>query len=94
MFIFQGRFIIEKQNSFLKNKKALDNIRNVTVGHIMIDYRITCAMSNFLHVPCCPDNINSEEIANSIRSKVFNYIPNHLKKPSFETIRNKTNDFN
>ena len=34
------RFIIEKQNAYLKNLKALDNIRNTQAGHILIDYRM------------------------------------------------------
>ena len=63
------RFIIEKQNSFLKNKKALDNIRNSQAGHILIDYRICCAMSNFCMKPCNPDGDDAIEIAKSIRKR-------------------------
>ena len=57
------RFIIEKQNSNLKNKAALDNKRNTIAGHILIDYRITCAMYNFKHNACCPDGENATHIA-------------------------------
>jgi hypothetical protein len=60
---FKVRFIIEKQNSILKNKKALDNNRNSKAGHILIDYRICCAMSNFSMKLCNPDGEASIEIA-------------------------------
>lgn len=61
------RFIIEKQNSYLKNLKALDHIRNTVAGHIQIDYRIACAMYNFNEKPCCPDGNHAVEIAQKIR---------------------------
>ncbi len=57
------RFIIEKQNSILKNKKSLDNIRNSQAGHILIDYKICCAMSNFSMKLCYPDGDDAIEIA-------------------------------
>ena len=63
------RFIIEKQNSLLKNKKALDNIRNSQAGHILVDYRICCAMANFTMVPCIPDGKHSIEIAKRIKKR-------------------------
>ena len=63
------RFIIEKQNSLLKNKKALDNIRNTQVGHIMIDYRICCAMLNFNMKPCIPDGKHTVEVSKKILKK-------------------------
>jgi hypothetical protein len=61
------RFIVAKQNSLLKNKKALDNIRNTEAGHIQIDYRICCAMANYNFVPCIPDGNHTVEIANRIK---------------------------
>ena len=63
------RFIIEKQNSILKNKKSLDNIRNSQAGHILIDYRICCAMSNFSMNLCNPDGKDAIEIATKIRKR-------------------------
>lgn len=60
------RFIIEKQNSLLKNMRALDSIRNTSVGHIQIDYRIACAMHNFKYKPCCPDGQNAIQVAKQI----------------------------
>ena len=53
----------------LKNKKSLDNIRNSQAGHILIDYRICCAMCNFLMKPCIPDGDQSKEIARRIRRR-------------------------
>jgi hypothetical protein len=53
----------------LKNKKALDNIRNSQAGHILIDYRICCAMSNFSMKLCNPDGEDSIEIAKNIRKR-------------------------
>ena len=63
------RFIIEKQNSNLKNKKALDNIRNTQAGHILIDYRICCAMINFNMKPCVPDGKDTVEISQRIKQR-------------------------
>jgi hypothetical protein len=63
------RFVIEKQHSFLKNKKALDYIRNNQAGHILIDYRICCAMANFNNIPCIPDGKYTNQIANRIRKR-------------------------
>lgn len=47
----------------------MDNIRNRQAGHIAIDYRIACAMNNFVHKPCCPDEANATEIAERIKLK-------------------------
>ena len=63
------RFIIEKQNGYLKNNLSLDNIRNTIAGHIQIDYRIACAMSNFRHKPCCPDGEKAIKVAKRIKKK-------------------------
>lgn len=63
------RFIIEKQNSLIKNKKALDNIRNSEARHIQIDYRICCAMANFSFLPCVPDGKYTVEIAKRIKKR-------------------------
>ena len=51
----------------LKTLNELDNIRNNQVGHIQIDYRIACAMLNFTHKPCCPDEENGAKIAKRIK---------------------------
>ncbi|RNA22461.1 hypothetical protein BpHYR1_039999 [Brachionus plicatilis] len=64
------RFIVEKQIDILKNKKALDNIRNSEAGHIMIDYRNCCAMINFDFKPCCSDGVNAGKIAKRILKKI------------------------
>ncbi len=53
----------------LKRHMALNNRRNTEVGHLQIDYRITCAMLNYLHKSCCADGINSESIANRLNRK-------------------------
>ena len=63
------RFIVEKQNSLLKNMKSLDNIRNTQAGHILIDYRICCAMLNFNLKPCIPDGKDTITIAKRIKKK-------------------------
>ena len=68
-FYLKCRFIIEKQNGTLKNHKKLDNIRNTEIGHVQIDYRIACAMDNFLHKHCCPDGDYAQEVARRIRIK-------------------------
>jgi len=56
----------------LKNFKSFDNIRNTQAGHILIDYRISCAMLNFTHRPCTPDGKNSLIIAKRIRTRTQN----------------------
>jgi hypothetical protein len=53
----------------LKNLRALENIRNTTANHILIDYRIACAMINFDFKPCCPDGKNGAKIAKKIKHK-------------------------
>jgi major membrane immunogen (membrane-anchored lipoprotein) len=63
------RFIIEKQNSLLKNKKALENIRNSQAGHILVDYRICCAMSNFCMKLCIPNGNDTIEIAKRLKKR-------------------------
>lgn len=62
----------------MKNFKALDNIRNTEIGHIQIDYRIACAMINFLHKPCCPDGEKASIIAERMKEKSKTEI-NHLE---------------
>ncbi len=63
------RFQIERKNGFLKNNYALDFIRNSQIGHIQIDYRIACAMSNFVHKPNLTDNTKTKQVAKLIRKK-------------------------
>ena len=53
----------------MKNNKALDNIRNTQAGHILIDYRICCAMLNFNMKPCVPDGKDTVEIAKRIKKR-------------------------
>jgi hypothetical protein len=53
----------------LKNKKALENIRNTQAGHILVDYRICCAMVNFSTVPCVHDGKHSIQIAKRIKKR-------------------------
>ncbi|RNA19707.1 vacuolar sorting-associated 13c [Brachionus plicatilis] len=63
------RFIIEKKIGDIKKFQALDNVRNTVIGHIQIDYRIACAMLNFYHKPCCPDEKIVVKIARRIKKK-------------------------
>ena len=102
MIYLKIRFIIEKQNGFIKNHKALDNIRNTIVGHIQIDYRITCALYNFQHNPCNPDGINGKEVAKRMKKKFKNLKTNplifllskHLNTKFLEKIKlSEINDF-
>lgn len=58
---------MEHINGHLKNMKTLDQIRNIQAGHIMIDYRIACAMLNFTLKPCTPDRPNSLQIATKLQ---------------------------
>ncbi|RMZ94264.1 hypothetical protein BpHYR1_017795 [Brachionus plicatilis] len=64
------RFIVEKQIGILKNKKALDNIRNSEASHIVIDYRNCCAMINFDFKPSCSDGVNAGKIVKRILKKI------------------------
>ena len=61
------RFQIERSNGSLKNNYALDYIRNSQAGHIQIDYRIACAMLNFVHNPIYTDKPKTEEVALKIK---------------------------
>lgn len=61
------------------NKKALINVRNTQVGHIQTDYRIACAMLNFLHKPNCPDGPeNALRIARKMKEKAVQIKDNKL----------------
>ncbi len=53
----------------IKNKKALDNVRNTQIGHIQVDYRICCAMANFTMIPCIPDGKLTIQIAKRIKKR-------------------------
>ena len=70
---------MEKQNSMLKNKRSLDNIRNTILGHIQIDYRIVCAMINYCHKPCNADGENASKISNRMKQKAKAHKSNPLK---------------
>ena len=50
--------------------KALNNIRNTIAGHIQIDYRICCAMINYTHKPCCPDDKNVFKIPKLLKKNL------------------------
>ncbi len=64
------RLIIEKHNSLLKNKKALDNIQNSQAGHILVDYCICFAMANFTMVPCILSNYETRrELLQKLKEK-------------------------
>jgi hypothetical protein len=64
------RFIIEKVIGDLKRHKALDNFTNNIIGHIQIDYRITCAMLNFTHRPCQSGGDQAQQMAARILKKI------------------------
>ncbi len=68
-FNCQVRFITEKQKSLLKNKKAVENIRNSQAGHILVEYRICCATANFNMIPCVPDGKHTNENATRIKKR-------------------------
>lgn len=70
-FVFKIRFIIEKVFGHIKNFKSLVSQRNTQSGHMMIDYRIACAMYNFTHIPCEPDGVDSILISSQIRDKIM-----------------------
>ncbi|CAF0962569.1 unnamed protein product [Brachionus calyciflorus] len=82
-FVTKCRFIVEKQFGYLKNHKSLDNIRNTQAGHIQVDFRIACAMSNYSHKPCCPDGKNSNNISEAMKQK------SNIKENSLEFFINK-----
>ncbi len=55
------RFIVEKKIGELKRFHALVKRRNTEVGHLQLDYRIACAMLNYLHKPCNSDEKKNED---------------------------------
>lgn len=55
-------------------------------GHILIDYRITCAMINFDHKPCCPDGENALNIAKLLKKR------SSLKKNNLDFLLTKQLD--
>jgi len=61
--------------------KALNNIRNTSANHIMIDYRNAAAMNNFVHKPAETDGVNAFKIAKRLRKKANN--PLQINKLSF-----------
>jgi hypothetical protein len=71
--------------------RSLDNVRNTILGHLQIDYRIACAMSNFSYKPCETDGVNSETIALRMKQKakktnnsMFNFSTKQLRTNSFK----------
>ena len=54
--------------------KALNNIRNTSANHILIDYINAAAMNNFVHKPAETDGVNAVKIAKRLRKKANNRI--------------------
>ena len=52
--------------------KALDKVRNNTLGHIAIDYRIACAMYNFTHQNRIEESDENIENAKNLKNKALN----------------------
>lgn len=51
--------------------KALDKVRNNTLGHISIDYRIACAMYNFTHQNRIEESDENIENATNLKNKAL-----------------------
>ncbi len=81
--------------------QSLDNVRNTILGHLQIDYRIACAMSNFTHKPCETDGVNSRKIASQMKKKakrldnsMLGFMNKQLRTNSFKEIKlNDIDDF-
>ena len=65
------RWVIEAVNGKFQKMQGLVNVRNTMLPHIMIDYRISAAMFNFVHKPLCADGKNARVIANRIKKKAL-----------------------
>ena len=67
------RWIIEAVNGRLWKHKALNNVDNNELGHIIFDVRNVCAMLNFQHnketYQKDPDNVINLEIARRLKKK-------------------------
>lgn len=81
MVLIKVRWIVEKTLAIFNQNAALTNIRNSEIGHIMVDYRICAAMSNFTHKPIMADGLRAKNVATRI---------NHLVSPSTTNL-NKNN---
>jgi hypothetical protein len=85
------RFIVENKIGEIKRNHALNkNLRrNTEIGHLALDYRIACAMINFLHRPCFTDlkknkdgsvdTVRADKIADRLLKKCENPTENHLE---------------
>jgi hypothetical protein len=85
------RFIVEKKIGEIKRNHALNKNkrRNSELGHLAIDYRIACAMINYLHKPCITDlkkkkdgsmdEKRAQKIGSRLLHKCKNSTENHLE---------------
>ena len=72
MVIIKVRWIVEKTLAIFNQNAALTNIRNSEIGHIMVDYRICAAMSNFTHKPIMADGLRAKNVATRITTNATN----------------------
>jgi hypothetical protein len=63
---------VEKKIGEIKRNLALDYRRNTELGHLQVDYRIACAMINYLHKPCQADKHNAENISRNLLKRMRN----------------------
>ena len=100
-FVTKCRYIVEQQIGILKKNKSLDFIRNTTIGHALIDYKIASAIYNYKF--CFKENKTKsrtivKRMKESREKKNNNYldfiIRNHLKSSLMDEINlNNIKDF-
>ena len=71
------RWVIEVINAFLKGFKALDNVKNVTLPHLMIDFKIAAAFINLFYKKLFSDGVKQSLIAKLMLEKME--LPNKLE---------------
>ena len=74
------RWVIEARNGHLENFKALGNVPNNTLSHIMTDYKIAASIINCFYQKLESDRENAVQIAADMKLKISTTNTCHLEK--------------
>ena len=73
------RYQIERNNGYLKFNRSLDYIYNSQAGHIFIDWRIACAISNYTLKPSYSDYPKTIDVARKLKKNYQKKKNNNLE---------------
>jgi len=69
-FFTKARWVVEGRNGHLETFKALGEVTNNSLSHIMEDYKIAAAIINCFYAKLISDKKNTKEIAECMKSKL------------------------